>query len=77
MLAIILVGLTLSGAVFLGAAHLKTHGHYHCAPIPGSPGRCDAASSYWEVGRFVWQIPVAIVIGALGLVGAVAVARRT
>ncbi len=76
-LAIILAGVTVAGAVFLATVHLKMHGHYHCVPFSGLPGYCDPSRSFWVVGRFVWQIPVAIVIGAVGLGGAVAVARRT
>jgi len=76
VLAILLAGVTLAGAVFLGTAHLKMHGHYHCAPSPGLFG-CDPRDSYWVVGRFMWQIPVAIVIGAVGLGGALAVTGRS
>jgi hypothetical protein len=75
-LAILLAGITLAGAVFLGSAHLKMHGHFHCTTIPGNPGQCYAPSSYWVVGRYEWQIPVAIVVAAVGLGGAVALAKR-
>jgi hypothetical protein len=75
VLATVLAGVTLAGAVFLGTSHLKMQGHYHCAPSQVT-GSCDPFNSYWVVGRFVWQIPVAIVIGAVGLAAAVVVARR-
>lgn len=75
-LAVLLAGVTLGGSVFLGSAHLKMHGHFHCAAIPGNPGRCYVGSSYWVVGRFAWQIPAAIAVGLAGLAAAVALARR-
>ena len=77
-LAIILAGVALGGAVFLGTVHLKTHGHYHCVSNPSfDPGYCVASSSYWVAGRAVWQLPAAIVIAVVGLGGAAALARRT
>jgi hypothetical protein len=76
-LAIILAAVTLGGAVFLATAHLKVHGHYHCVATSGSPGYCDPAYSYWVAGRFVWQIPAAIVIAVVGLGGSAASAKRT
>jgi hypothetical protein len=77
VLAIILAAFALGGAVFLATVHLKTHGHYHCVSTSGTPGSCDPAYSYWVVGRFVWQIPAAIAIAAVGLGGAAALAKRT
>ena len=77
VLAILLAAFALGAAVFLATAHLKVHGHYHCASIPNVPGSCDPASSYWVVGRYWWQIPAAILIAAVGLGGAAALAKRT
>jgi hypothetical protein len=77
VLAILVGAVTLAVATFLGTAHLKLHGHFHCTPYPLHPSLCIPASSYWVVGRYAWQIPVAIVVGAIGLASAVALARRT
>jgi hypothetical protein len=63
--------------VFLAVAHLKMHGHYHCVTTSGSLGSCNPAYSYWVVGRYVWQIPAAILIAVVGLGSAAALARRT
>jgi hypothetical protein len=70
------VGIALAGAVFLGLAHLKMHGHYHCVPFPRHRGLCVPASSYWVVGRAVWQIPAAIVGGLVGFGVAFVLLRR-
>lgn len=75
ILAILLAGIALGGAVFLASVHLKMHGHYHCAQEPGHPQLCLLARSYWVVGRYGWQIPVAVVVGVVGLLGAIAVAN--
>lgn len=77
VVTLVLAGITLAAAVFLGAAHLKMHGHYHCAPSLDHPGSCDPFNSYWVVGRFAWQIPLAGVVGAVGLAAAIAVMKRT
>lgn len=77
VLSIAIAGIALAAATFLGSSHLKMHGRYQCDPIPGHPGHCYVASSYWLVGRYGWQIPVAIVVGVVGVAAAVAVARRT
>jgi hypothetical protein len=74
-LAILVSGVALLGAVFLAVVHLKTHGHYHCDPIPGLPGRCFARTSYWVVGRYAWQIPVAVAVGLAGLGATLALTR--
>jgi hypothetical protein len=67
-LAILVSGAALLGAVFLAVAHLKMHGHYHCDPVPGFlPRRCFARTSYWVVGRYAWQIPMAVAVGLVGL----------
>lgn len=75
-LAILLAGGTLAMATFLGTAHLKLHGHFHCTPYPHHPHLCIPPSSYWVVGRYAWQLPVAIVTGIVGLAAAGAVAKR-
>jgi hypothetical protein len=77
VLTLVLSAITLAAAVFLGTAHLKMHGHYRCAPSVDQPGTCDPFNSYWVVGRFAWQIPLAVVVGAVGLAAAVAVMKRT
>ena len=80
-LAIVLAGIALAGAVYLGSLHLNKHGHYQCNAVNGSGygsggvTMCDARTSYWTPDRAVWQIPLAIVIAALGLGAAAAVAR--
>jgi hypothetical protein len=74
-LAIVVGGVALAGAAFLGAAQLKYHGHYHC--LPGSTvGSCDLRYSYWTVGRAWWQIPAAILVAVVGVTAAVALTRR-
>ena len=65
----------LTGAAFLGAAHLKYHGHYHCYQGP-NVGSCDLRYSYWTVGRTWWQIPGAILVAVIGCAAAVALAKR-
>jgi len=74
-LAIVVSGVVLAGAAFLGIAHLEYHGHYHCYPGP-TVGSCDVRYSYWTVGRAWWQIPAAIAVAVVGVGAAVAVARR-
>jgi hypothetical protein len=74
-LAIVLSGVALAGAAFLGAAQLEYHGHYHCYPGP-TAGSCDVRYSYWTVGRAWWQIPAAIVVALVGLAAAVALTKR-
>lgn len=74
-LAIVVCGVALAGAAFLGAAQFKYHGHYHC--YPGSAvGSCDSRYSYWTVGRAWWQIPAAILVAVAGVTAAVALVRR-
>jgi hypothetical protein len=76
-LAIVVGGVALIGAAFLGAAHLKMHGHYHCLPGPGPKvGSCALRYSYWTVGREWWQIPSAIVVGVVGFGATVALLKR-
>jgi len=75
-LAVVVWGVALAGAAFLGAAHLKDHGVYHCYP-GATPGTCDVRYSYWTVGRFWWQIPIAIVIALAGAAVAVVLAKRS
>jgi hypothetical protein len=74
-LVILLSGVTLAGAAFLGAAQLNYHGQYHCYPGPVA-GSCDLRYSYWTVGRAWWQIPAAIVVAVVGIGAAVALAKR-
>ena len=73
--AILVSGVALAGAVFLGVSHLKYHGHYHCYPGP-TGGSCDLRYSYWTVGRVWWQIPAAIAVGLVGFGAAVALLKR-
>jgi hypothetical protein len=77
VVALVFAGVTLAAAVFLGTAHLKMHGHYHCSASLDQPGSCDPFNSYWVVGRFAWQIPLAVALGAVGLAAAVPLLRRT
>ncbi len=75
-LAIVVSGIALIAAAFLGAAHLKMHGHYHCNPGPGPTlGSCALRYSYWTAGRAWWQIPAAIAVGVVGFGAAVALLR--
>jgi hypothetical protein len=70
-------GIALSGAAFLAAAHLTLHGHYHCDPRGAQPGfKCNLYHSYWVADRAAWQIPVAIVIAAVGVGAAILLRRR-
>jgi hypothetical protein len=71
-LAIVVLGVAVAGAVYLGSLHFNKHGHFHCRT--DSFG-CDSAFSYWTPGRAVWQLPVAIVIATVGAAAAVAIAR--
>ena len=76
-LAIVVGMVALAVAGFLGGAHLKMHGHYHCNPAPGQPlGSCDLRYSYWTVGRTWWQIPTAVVVAAMGLGATVVLLKR-
>jgi hypothetical protein len=76
-LAIVVSGVALIGAAFLGGAHLETHGHYHCLPGPGpTVGSCALRYSYWTVGRAWWQIPAAIVVGVVGFGTAAALLKK-
>jgi hypothetical protein len=57
-------------------ADLTLHGHYHCDAQGALPGyECNPHRSYWVADRAVWQIPVAIVIAALGFAAAVVILR--
>jgi hypothetical protein len=75
VLAIVVSGVALAGAAFLGVAQLKYHGHYHCYPR-STVGSCDVRYSYWTVGRAWWQIPAAILVAVVGVTAAVALTRR-
>ncbi len=73
---VVVVGIALSGAAFLATANLTLHGHYHCDPRGALPGfKCNLSQSYWVADRAAWQIPVAIVMAAVG-VGAAILFRR-
>jgi hypothetical protein len=75
-LAIVVAGIAFSGAVFLAIAELTLHGHYHCDTQGAPPGyQCNLQSSYWVADRAAWQIPVAIVLAAIGLGAAILIAR--
>ncbi len=76
-LVVVVAGIALTGAAFLATAHLTLHGHYHCDPR-GAPAefKCNPNYSYWVADRAAWQIPVAIVIAAVG-VGAAVLLRRS
>ena len=75
-LAIAVAGIALIGATFLATANLTLHGHYHCDPRGAPPGfKCNLYRSYWVADRAAWQIPVAIMIGAVGLGAAILLAR--
>jgi hypothetical protein len=75
-LAIVVAGVALFGATFLATADLTLHGHYHCDAQGAQPGyQCNLQRSYWVADRAVWQIPVAIVIAAVGLGAAILLAR--
>ena len=73
--AILVGAIALAGAVFLGAAHLKMHGNYHCSPGP-SAGSCVPFYSYWTVGRAWWQIPAAIAVAVFGVGVAFVLTKR-
>ena len=72
--AVVLVVVALGSAAYLGSLRLDADGNYPiCLEIQGS-GRfrppCAPAS------RSGWQLPVAVVIAACGVLGAVGVANR-
>ena len=68
--------IALFGATLLATSHLTLHGHYHCDARGTLPGyRCNLSRSYWVADRAAWQIPVAIVIAAVGLGAAIVLAR--
>jgi hypothetical protein len=73
--AIVVAGIALCGAAFLASADLTMHGHYHCDTQGAPIGGCNPQGSYWVADRATWQIPVAIVIAAVGLGAAVLLAR--
>jgi hypothetical protein len=74
-LAILLAGIALGAAAFLANADLTMHGHYHCDTRGAPTGECNLQGSYWVADRAVWQIPVAIVIAAVGLGAAILLVR--
>lgn len=74
-LAIVVCGVALVGAVFLGDTHLEMHGSYHCYPGPIA-GSCDRRYSYWTVGRAWWQIPAAIALGVVGFGAGVVLLKK-
>ena len=79
-LAIVLAGVALAGAVYLGSLNLHKHGHFHCLGYGNGYGSlaraCAKGYGHWVAVRAVWQIPAAIVIASIGFGAAVAVARR-
>lgn len=75
-LAVVVCGVALAGAAFLGVSQLKYHGQYHCYP-GATPGTCDVRYSYWTVSRAWWQIPAAIVVALVGAGAAVVLAKRS
>jgi hypothetical protein len=76
-LAIVVGVVALAVAGFLGGAHLKMHGDYHCNPGPGpTRGSCALRYSYWTVGREWWQIPAAIAVAVAGLGATVVLLKR-
>jgi hypothetical protein len=74
-LAFVVGAVALAGAAFLGVAHLKAHGYYHCYP-GATPGSCYLPYSYWSVGRAWWQIPAAIAVAVVGVGTAVVLMKR-
>jgi hypothetical protein len=72
---VVVAGIALSGAAFLATAKLTLHGHYHCDLRGALPDKCNPYHSYWVADRAAWQLPVAIVIAAVG-VGAAILLRR-
>jgi hypothetical protein len=64
----------LGGAAYLGSVHLDAHGNYPiCLEYQDGLLRPPCAAST----RSGWQLPVAVLIAALGVVGAVGVLKRT
>ena len=74
-LAVVVAAIALAGAAFLASADLVMHGHYYCDTQGAPPGECILQGSYWVADRAAWQIPVAILIGAVGLGAAFLLAR--
>ncbi|HLX33313.1 MAG TPA: hypothetical protein VKR79_11195 [Gaiellaceae bacterium] len=73
--AIVTVGVALAGSVYLASLNLNPHGRFlGCkGVITGFGSTCGSRPAVWEANRAVWQIPVAIVIMALGLATAVVI----
>jgi len=72
-LAIVIAGVAIAGAVYLGSAKLDAHGESHCSALILT--FCPRKDLRWTPTRATWQIPVAIVIAAVGTGAAVVVAR--
>jgi len=71
-IAIALVAAAVVAAVVLSSLHLGPHGQY--VNMGGLTG-AHAGDVTWRDERAGWQIPVAIVIGVLGIGGAVVAAH--
>ena len=69
-----LAGVAIAGAVYFASLKLDPHGHIDCTP--NYSGGCVPGTFGWKPKRATWQIPIAIVIAAVGIGAAVAVARR-
>ena len=87
-LAIVVAGVAVVGAVYFGSLKLNSQRHYHCVGGnstgfgSGYIRTCHRTANtdpiyVWTSTpkRAVWQIPVAIVIAAVGFGAAVVIAR--
>ena len=87
-LAIVVAGVAVANAVYFGSLKLNSQGHYHCVGsfstgsrsgyIPTCRPTANTILLYvWtpKRARAVWQLPLAIVIAAVGFGAAVMVAR--
>ncbi len=69
--AIVVAGVAIAGAVYFGSLKLDPHGPAHCAARIVLV-TCPSYDIRRTSKRATWQIPVAIVIAAVGLGAAVA-----
>ena len=70
---VVLVGIALGGAAYLGTQPLNSHGDFPaCTGEKGRPvnAPCAPASSA------VWQLPAAVFIASLGVVAAIGAVKR-
>lgn len=73
-IAVLVAGLAVGGAVYLGSLHLGAPGPYRCFST-GGVVPCYVNGSSRVVDRAGWQIPVAVLIAILGIGTGALIAR--